>query len=76
MDVFGSDYIPDQFETEEFLLHLKEKIANNGLLMFNRLYLFDKDKVKTENYFNTTFKKVFPEGRRLNINGNWILMNR
>ncbi|MEM9547516.1 MAG: hypothetical protein AAGA77_16165 [Bacteroidota bacterium] len=76
MDVFISDYIPSEFETEEFLLHLKKKIAPNGLLMFNRLYFFEKDKKKTETYFNTTFKKIFPNGRRLNINGNWILLNK
>lgn len=76
MDVFVSDYIPPEFETEEFLIDLKDRIAPDGLLMFNRLYYFEKDKRKTEKYFKTTFKKVFPEGRFLNINGNWILMNR
>ena len=76
MDVFVSDYIPKEFETEEFLLHLKNKVAPEGLLLFNRLYFFEKDKIKTENYFNNIFKKVFPNGRHLNINGNWILMNR
>jgi len=76
MDVFISDYIPSEFETEEFLQNLKNRIAPDGLLMFNRLYFFEKDKVKTEKYFDNTFKKVFPNGRRLNINGNWILLNR
>ena len=76
MDVFVSDYIPQDFETEEFLIHLRDRIAPNGLLLFNRLYFFEKDKVKTEEYFNTTFKRVFPNGRYLNINGNWILLNR
>ena len=76
MDVFVSDYIPEEFETEEFLINLKERIAPNGLLLFNRLYFFKKDKIRTEEYFNTTFKKIFPQGRRLNINGNWILLNR
>lgn len=76
MDVFVSDYIPAEFETEEYLTHLKQKIAPNGLLLFNRLYFFEKDKIKTEEYFNTIFKKVFPDGRYLNINGNWILLNR
>ena len=76
MDVFVSDYIPDQFETEEFLLDLKSMLSKNGLLMFNRLYYFEKDKIKTENYFKSVFKKVFPTGRHLDINGNWILLNR
>jgi len=76
MDVFISDFIPPEFETIEFLYDLKDRIAPGGLLLFNRLYYFDKDKIKTEKYFNTTFKEVFPNGRRLNINGNWILLNR
>jgi len=76
MDVFVSDYIPQEFEGEDFLRHLKGMIAPDGLLMFNRLYFFQKDKIKTETYFNTIFKKVFPNGRKLNINGNWILLNR
>lgn len=76
MDVFISDYIPEEFESTEFLLDLKEKIAPGGLLMFNRLYYFERDKIKTKKYFETTFKSVFPEGRYLNINGNWILLNR
>ena len=40
MDVFVSDYIPKEFETEAFLMHLKERIAPDGLLLFNRLYYF------------------------------------
>jgi predicted membrane-bound spermidine synthase len=76
MDVFVSDYIPEEFESEDFLLHLKNRIAPNGLLMFNRLYLYDKDKKRTELYYKTIFKKIFPNGRYLNINGNWILLNR
>ena len=51
MDVFISDYIPQEFESEDFLQNLKNRIAPNGLLMFNRLYFYDKDKVKTEKYF-------------------------
>ncbi len=76
MDVFVSDYIPEEFESKSFLHHLKSRIAPNGLLLFNRLYFFERDKIKTEKYFNTIFKSVFPNGRRININGNWILLNR
>ena len=76
MDVFVSDYIPEEFETEGFLRSLSGRMADNGLLLFNRLYLFEKDKKKTKMYFETTFKKVFPNGRYLEINGNWILLNR
>lgn len=76
MDVFVSDYIPEEFESKEYLISLKDRLNPGGLLMFNRLYYFDKDIKKTEEYYQNIFKKVFPEGRQLNINGNWILLNR
>ncbi|MFT4533223.1 MAG: SAM-dependent methyltransferase [Saprospiraceae bacterium] len=76
MDVFVSDYIPEEFESEEFLYSLSERIADNGLLLFNRLYFFEKDKKRTKSYFDLIFKKVFPEGRYIEISGNWILLNK
>jgi len=76
MDVFVSDYIPKEFESIDFLRSLKNRLADDGLLLFNRLYFFDKDKKKTKKYFENTFKSVFPEGRYLEINGNWILLNK
>ncbi len=76
MDVFVSDYIPEEFETEGFLRALSDRMADDGLLLFNRLYFFDGDKKKTKEYFDTIFKKVFPEGRYLEVNGNWILFNK
>ena len=76
MDVFVSDYIPEAFETEEFLNDLKDSLTENGILLFNRLYYFEKDKVKTKKYFENTFKKIFPKGRYIEINGNWILVNQ
>lgn len=76
MDVFVSDYIPDEFESEGFLQSLSLRIADDGLLLFNRLYLFEKDKLKTKKYFETVFLKVFPKGRYIEVNGNWILLNK
>jgi len=76
MDVFVSDYIPDVFETEEFLRDMESCVADDGLVLFNRLYYFDKDKKKTKDYYERVFKKVFPRGRYLEINGNWILLNK
>jgi len=71
-----SDYIPDVFETEEFLRDMESCVADDGLVLFNRLYYFDKDKKKTKDYYERVFKKVFPRGRYLEINGNWILLNK
>lgn len=76
MDVFLSDYIPEEFESTEFLEDLKDRLAPNGLLLFNRLYYFEKDKVNTARYYEEVFLSVFPVGRQIEVNGNWILMNR
>ncbi len=75
MDVFVSDYIPQEFESIAYLQQLKSALAPKGVLLFNRLYFFEKDKKNTEIYFKTVFKKVFPKARYLDINGNWILIN-
>ena len=75
MDIFVSDYIPDIFETRAFLEQLRDTLSPTGLLLFNRLYYFERDKVKTARYFTEIFMQVFPDGTRLDINGNWILIN-
>ena len=73
---FVSDFIPEEFETEGFLRALSNRMTDDGLLMFNRLYFFDGDKKKTKKYFDTIFKLVFPKGRYLEVYGNWILLNK
>lgn len=75
MDIFVSDYIPEVFETVEFLQQLRDTLSQTGLLLFNRLYYFEQDKLKTRRYFEEVFLAVFPNGTRLDINGNWILIN-
>ncbi len=75
MDVFVSDYIPEEFETKTFLAKLKSTICKDGLLLFNRLYYFEKDKRRTEKYFRDTFMPLFPDGGKIDIDGNWILVS-
>lgn len=75
MDVFVSDYIPAVFETKDFLQQLKETLAEGGVVLLNRLYYFENDKRKTEKYFENIFLNVFPQGEKLDISGNWILVS-
>lgn len=75
MDIFVSDHIPEVFETIEFLEQLRETLADDGLLLFNRLYYYEKDKKETERYFQEVFMTVFPTGDKIDINGNWILVS-
>lgn len=75
MDVFSDDVIPADFETRDFLGHLGELLNRDGILLYNRLSLSDKDRVKTRQFFETKFKQQFPSGQALDVGGNWILVN-
>ncbi|NNF33642.1 MAG: hypothetical protein HKN68_06015 [Saprospiraceae bacterium] len=76
MDIFESDYIPHQFETESFLYSLNEHLTIGGVLMYNRLAYTDEDVKKSEEYFHNVFSKVFPNACYLTIKGNMMLFNR
>jgi len=76
MDIFESDYIPQQFETDEFLYSLIEHLSVDGVLMYNRLAYTDDDVEKSVAYFQDVFSKVFPDACYLTIKGNMMLFNR
>ena len=74
MDVFADDVIPPQFETLEYLENLQSHLNPNGILLYNRLSLFDSDIEKTSHYYENIFKKVFPNARYFDVEGNWVLL--
>jgi SAM-dependent methyltransferase len=76
MDVFVDDEVPEQFQNPAYLEQLKKMLGENGILLFNRLYLTRKDKRLTRAFFENTFLTVFPEGDYLDVGGNWIITNR
>ncbi len=76
MDIFVSDYIPEEFESHQFLAMLKDALSPSGILMYNRLYLYDKDQKKTDIFFERVFKKIFPDGKFTTVPGNKILINK
>ena len=76
MDIFIDDYVPIAFESLDFLRLLKSKLRPNGLLLFNRLYLTGQDKIKTKGFFDDKFRAVFPKGKYLDVDGNWILVGK
>lgn len=76
MDIFKSDYIPPQFETESFLYNLIEHLTIDGVLMYNRLAYTNADVRKSVTYFHDVFNKVFPDACYLTIKGNMMLFNR
>jgi len=76
MDIFLDDVIPNQFEQIDFLENLKTLIAPKGLLMYNRLFNTKEDKAITQHFYETVFCKTFPDATCLNVDGNWMLLNR
>lgn len=75
MDVFLDDIVPESFERETFLSHLKAMLNPKGLLLFNRLAATAKDKKESRQFFEDSFLKIFPEGAYLDVGGNYILFN-
>lgn len=76
MDIFENDYIPEVFQTKLFLETLKKSMTDKGILLFNRLYLYDHDKQNTDVYFEDVFKQVFPNGYQIDAHWNKILVGK
>lgn len=74
MDVFLDDIVPDNFETEHYLAQLASLLNPNGILLFNKLAANKRDKEQAAEFYKL-FKKVFPKGTYLDVNGNWMLVN-
>ena len=76
MDVFLDDQVPTELENEDFLVNLKKMLNENGILLFNKLAFSKKDKKNSKAFFENHFKRIFTEGVYLDVNGNYILLNR
>ncbi len=76
MDIFFDDTIPSQFESVEFLKNISELISANSYLLYNRLALNQADRNKSQAFFDGAFKQVFPEGQKMDVGRNWMLLNR
>lgn len=75
-DVFVGDKIPEELETEEALLAMKDLLKPGGVLLYNRLSRYGADKAKSLKFKDNVFLKVFPEGGYLDMDGNWMFVNR
>jgi len=76
MDIFQDDEIPENFEELAFLEQIKECLRPDGWLLYNRLSLTKEDEEKSRTFFEQTFRKVFPQATYLDVNTNWVLLNR
>lgn len=73
VDIFEDNTTPESVEDEDFLSDCRALLRPGGLLLFNRLYHSDRDKILTERFYEEKFKKTFPEGWKIDTKGNWIL---
>jgi spermidine synthase len=76
MDVFIDDKVPEELETEEFAEMLSQTLADDGILVFNRLAFTEEDKKSTSDYFENVFKKIFPKATIFESGGNRMLLSR
>ncbi len=76
MDVFESDVIPEELETEDYLEMISESLSKDGLLIYNRLYSMDHDKAKTDKFMKEVFQVIFPEAIYIDTDGNRMLLSK
>jgi hypothetical protein len=55
---------------------MKEMLLPNGVLLYNRLSRYKPDIDKSLKFRDEVFLKVFPEGGYLDMDGNWMFVNR
>lgn len=69
MDIFQNALIPQIFQSLDFIKLLKSKLNKQGLLLFNRMNITEKDKVENE-AFHGRFESVFSNYKKLFIKDN------
>jgi spermidine synthase len=73
MDIFCDNTVPEIFETEEFLMNLKNAISTQSVLIYNRLAIDKRDQIKNETFFRT-FQNIFPTASILKLDFNWMFV--
>ncbi|MEN0003101.1 MAG: fused MFS/spermidine synthase [Bacteroidota bacterium] len=76
MDIFLDDTVPTPFEQVSFLEQLKNALAPDGTLLYNRLAATTADQERSRAFFEGPFRAVFPEGRLLEVLPNYVLRGR
>lgn len=75
VDLFIDDLVPEQFEQEEFMEHLKQISSEKALIMYNRVTTTETAIDKTNSFFDHIFKKVFNEATMLDLGTNKMLLS-
>jgi 2-polyprenyl-3-methyl-5-hydroxy-6-metoxy-1,4-benzoquinol methylase len=75
-DVFIGDRIPEELQTLEALNAMKTMLRPNGLLLYNRLSRYQPDIDASLRFLQEPFLKVFPDGGYIDLDGNWMFVNK
>lgn len=74
VDLYLADQVPPRCETSKFLIGLERKLAENGLVVFNRLD-YKEHKEKTEKFLDK-LGKIFQTIRKKKVGGNLLIFAR
>ncbi len=72
VDIFHGGQVPAFAKDDDFLVDLSNSLAPNGLLLFNYMKANQAD----FDAFYQRFLAVFPQGRYLDLESNFVLVNR
>lgn len=76
VDVFVDNQVPTCFEEKSFLQNIQGLLVKDGLLMYNRLTNSKKELSDSKTFFEQKFKSIFHEATYLDVEGNWMLLNK
>lgn len=75
VDLFIDDVIPSDIQTIDAMILLRERLTQDGVVLYNCLSRTRADVMKSRSFLNEIFLPVFPEAGCLDVRGNWILIN-
>jgi spermidine synthase len=75
IDIFIDDKTPHQFLKENFLLHLKNALNENGILLYSKLEISIENKIEND-VFSKSFTQIFPNAFSISTDGNKIFVCR
>ncbi len=75
LDVCREDVISPAFESAAFLQAVQRNLSPGGLFLYNRFYSSYKDQFKTDRFFRSAFRSVFPGSVLIDQGGTCLLAN-
>jgi len=75
MDIFIDDWIPEEFLSEEFNKSLKSTLTENGLIIYNTPAFNKESALKSRQFFENQFQKIFQKGKLMDVHKNYMLLS-